>query len=142
MVNPGTVDILGFNYRLGDLRLPGQGGLPPVVTGTNQLTFVNKDDPRAIYHSITSCKAPCNRETGIAYPLADGKVSFESGTLGTSRPITTGALTLQDASGAEVRHVHVLLPDPSVHARRLPSQEVAGARQLRSATEWSRNASR
>ena len=84
-MNPGTVDILGFNYRLGDLRLPGQGGLPPVVTGSNQLTFVNKDDPRAIYHSITSCKAPCNRDTGIAYPLANGEVSFESGTLGTSR---------------------------------------------------------
>ena len=31
-VNPGSVDILGFNYRLGDLRLPGQGGLPPVIT--------------------------------------------------------------------------------------------------------------
>ncbi len=99
VVNPGTVDILGFNYRLGDLRLPGQGGLPPVVTGSNQLTFVNKDDPRAIYHSITSCKAPCNRDTGIAYPLANGEVSFESGTLGTSRPITTGALTFKTPTG-------------------------------------------
>ena len=26
--NPGSIDILGFNYRLGDLRLPGQGGPP------------------------------------------------------------------------------------------------------------------
>jgi hypothetical protein len=33
-------------------------------------------------HSITSCRAPCNRSTGIAYPLADGKVRFDSGNLG------------------------------------------------------------
>ena len=99
VVNPGNVNILGFNYRLGDLRLPGQGGLPPVITGNNQLTFVNQDDPKRIYHSITSCKAPCNRETGIAYPVADGTVSFESGTLGTSRPITTGALTFKTPPG-------------------------------------------
>ena len=31
-MNPGSIDILGFNYRLGDLRLPGQGGRPPVIT--------------------------------------------------------------------------------------------------------------
>jgi plastocyanin len=88
-VNPGTVDILGFNYRLGDLRLPGQGGLPPVITPGQSLTYVNRDNPRAIYHSLTSCKAPCNKSTGIAYPLADSKVQFESGTLGTNPPITT-----------------------------------------------------
>ena len=89
-LNPGSVDILGFNYRLGDLRLPGQGGLPPVVTPGQSLTFVNQDDPQRIYHSLTSCKAPCNKSTGIAYPIADGPVQFESGTLGTDRPITTG----------------------------------------------------
>ena len=67
------------------MRLPGQGGLPPVITSRpDQLTFVNQDDPKRIYHSITSCKAPCNRETGIAYPVADGTGAFESGTLGTS----------------------------------------------------------
>ncbi len=99
VVNPGTVNILGFNYRLGDMRLPGQGGLPPVVTGGNQLTFVNQDDPKAIYHSITSCKVPCNKSTGIAYPLADGDVTFESGTLGTSTPITTGAVSWKTPPG-------------------------------------------
>jgi plastocyanin len=87
--NPGTVNILGFNYRLGDLRLPGQGGLPPVVRPGQSLTFVNQDNPQRIYHSITSCKAPCNKSTGIAYPIANGPVQFESGTLGTDPPITT-----------------------------------------------------
>ncbi len=87
--NPGSVDILGFNYRLGDMRLPGQGGLPPVIRPGQTLTFVNQDNPNKIYHSLTSCKAPCNRSTGIAYPIADGPVQFESGTLGTNLPITT-----------------------------------------------------
>ena len=45
--NPGTVDILGFNYRLGDLRLPGPRGLPPVITPGQSLTYVNRDNPRA-----------------------------------------------------------------------------------------------
>jgi len=93
VVNPGQVDILGFNYRLGDLRLPGARGRPPVVGQGQQITYFNQDNPRDLYHSLSSCKAPCNRATGIAYPLADGKVQFESGTLGTPRPITTGQLS-------------------------------------------------
>jgi plastocyanin len=90
VANPGSVDILGFNYRIGDLRFPGLGGRPPVLTPGQSLTFVNRDDPKRLYHSITSCKAPCNKSTGIAYPIADGPVQFESGTLGDDRPITTG----------------------------------------------------
>jgi plastocyanin len=89
VVNPGSVDILGFNYRLGDLRLPGAGGRPPVITAGQSLTFVNEDNPQRIYHSLTSCKAPCTKSTGIAYPIANGPVQFESGTLGTDPPITT-----------------------------------------------------
>ena len=47
------------------------------------LTFVNRDArPRRSIHTITACKAPCNRTTGIAYPLADGQVDFDSGKLG------------------------------------------------------------
>ena len=46
------------------------------------LKFVNRDPKRRIFHTITACKAPCNRTTGIAYPLADGKVEFDSGELG------------------------------------------------------------
>jgi plastocyanin len=86
-VNPPLVDVLGFNYRLGDLNLRSR---PPVVTQGNSLTFRNSDADRRIYHSITSCKAPCNRATGIAYPLADGPVQFESGTLGDDGPPTVG----------------------------------------------------
>jgi plastocyanin len=94
--NPGLVDILDFKYRIGDLSLPSSGGgLPPVVRQGQSLTFRNSDNPQRVYHSITSCKAPCNRSTGIAYPIADGPVQFESNTLGAGRravPPATGSL--------------------------------------------------
>jgi hypothetical protein len=37
---------------------------------------------RATGVTTTGCKAPCNRKTGIAYPIADGKATFDSGELG------------------------------------------------------------
>jgi plastocyanin len=88
----GPLDILDFKFTLGDLSLPGAPGRPPVVKRGESITFRNVDDPRAIYHSVTSCKPPCNRATGIAYPIADGPVQFESGTLGSVVPPTTGRL--------------------------------------------------
>jgi hypothetical protein len=84
----GPVDILDFKYTVGDLSLAGATGLPPVVRQGQSLTFRNADDGRRVYHSLTSCKAPCNRSTGIAYPIADGSVQFESGTLGRRAPST------------------------------------------------------
>jgi plastocyanin len=88
----GPLDVLDFKFTLGDLSLPGAAGRPPVVKRGQSITFRNVDDPRAIYHSITSCKPPCNRATGIAYPIADGPVQFESGTLGSAVPPATGRL--------------------------------------------------
>jgi hypothetical protein len=99
--NPGLVDILDFKYRLGDLSLAGAGGLPPVVRRGQSLLFRNSDNPRRIYHSITSCKPPCNRSTGIAYPIADGPVQFESNTLGTAVPPATGALEYRTPSNLD-----------------------------------------
>jgi hypothetical protein len=91
--NPGNLDIVDFKYQLGDLSLAGPAGLPPVIRPGQSLNFRNLvDDQRKIYHSITSCKAPCNRSTGIAYPIADGAVQFESSTLGSAVPPATGAL--------------------------------------------------
>jgi hypothetical protein len=91
--NPGNIDIVDFKYQFGDLSLPPQTGLPPVIRPGQTLNFRNQiDDQRRIYHSITSCKAPCNRSTGIAYPIADGQVQFESNTLGSGVPPATGAL--------------------------------------------------
>jgi plastocyanin len=80
------IDIADFKYTVGDLSLTGQNRLPPVVKTGQSLTFVNTEDGKHLYHSLTSCKAPCNRNTGIAYPIADSSVQFESNTLGSRIP--------------------------------------------------------
>jgi plastocyanin len=57
---------------------------------------VNRDAPRrgiGIWHSITACKAPCDQATGIAYPLANASVQFDSGQLGVAGPPTAGTLS-------------------------------------------------
>jgi plastocyanin len=79
----GTVDVTGFVYGQGDLAA-GRPELrnPPVVSAGQSLTYFNADAPRRIEHTITACKAPCNRTTGIAYPLADAEIQFDSGQLG------------------------------------------------------------
>ncbi len=76
------VTIDDFVYNRGDLLLTGAERRPPAVGRGRSLTFYNRDAKRGVMHSVTSCKAPCNRSTGIAYPLADGPVRFDSGNLG------------------------------------------------------------
>jgi plastocyanin len=98
----GAIDILDFKYTLGDLSLAGTGGRPPVVQPGQSLRFRNGDDTRRIYHSLTSCKAPCNRSTGIAYPIADGPVQFDSNTLGSAVPPATGELEWQTPPDLDV----------------------------------------
>lgn len=84
----GNVNILDFIYRRGNLGAAGKLGRPPVVKAGQSLTFTNLDATSSIsptvaaYHTITACKAPCNKDTGIAYPLADGTIQFDSGELG------------------------------------------------------------
>jgi hypothetical protein len=82
-----TVSIKNFIYQYGDLSSSGKAARPPVIKEGQQLTFFNKDaGPTAkladIYHSITDCKLPCNKETGLSYPLANGPKIFDSGQLG------------------------------------------------------------
>jgi plastocyanin len=76
----GPIEINDFLYGRGDLN---QGGRIPTVRRGHSLTFLNRDDARTIWHTITACRAPCNKSTGIAYPIADGKHDFDSGELGT-----------------------------------------------------------
>jgi plastocyanin len=83
-----SVDVKRFAYELGDLTSGGASARPPTVKQGGTLTFRNLDSPKgqnpalAVYHTITSCQSPCNKATGIAYPLADGKATFDSGELG------------------------------------------------------------
>jgi hypothetical protein len=77
------VVIRNFVYSQGDLSYPGKAGLPPSVPQGKSLTFVNEDKPLTErFHTITACKVPCNRTSGIGYPLADGAGLFDSGELG------------------------------------------------------------
>ena len=86
------VDIDGFAYENGGFSavpsFPSRLMRPPVVKPDGSLTFTNQDalfgqpqDEQA-WHTITACRAPCNKGSGIGYPLANGPVEFDSGQLG------------------------------------------------------------
>ena len=74
----------GYEYKAGNFRIPGAAGRPPVVEQGEQFTFTmnSSDVGNEVWHSLTSCKAPCNKSTGIAYPIPDGDFQFDSGQLG------------------------------------------------------------
>jgi plastocyanin len=76
---------------------------PPVIRPGQTVTFTNYDalptmsQEEQTWHSITSCKQPCNRGAGVGYPLAAGPIKFDSGQLGfgtgISTEVTTGSNT-------------------------------------------------
>jgi plastocyanin len=78
----GRVSIGGFLYRFGDLHGFGAARNPPTIRAGQRLTYVNQDAPADVFHTVTACRAPCNRSTGIAFPLANGAPLFDSGQLG------------------------------------------------------------
>jgi plastocyanin len=78
----GRLTISNFLTARGDINVTGRRGRIPTVRQGRSLTFVNRDANRNIFHTITSCKAPCNRTTGVAYPIANGPEVFDSGELG------------------------------------------------------------
>jgi hypothetical protein len=90
LVDGGAVAIDNFIYGQGDLTLGGAGRRPPAIHEGQSLTFVNDDAlaGRPTFHTVTSCRAPCNAQTGIAYPLANGPGDFDSGELGLGGPPT------------------------------------------------------
>jgi plastocyanin len=72
---------------------------PPLIRRGQTVTFTNYDalstmsQEEQTWHSITSCKAPCNRGAGIGYPLAGGPIKFDSGQLGFGTGLSTGVTT-------------------------------------------------
>jgi plastocyanin len=94
----GTVHIKGYVYQHGNLTDSGDISLPPVVPQGKSMTFFNDDSDKTIWHTITACKAPCNKKTGIAYPLADANVQFDSGQLGFGPTGLTAAANRQSWS--------------------------------------------
>ncbi len=101
----GGLSIEGFDYGVGGYSafrsIPTRFMRPPVVKPGSTITFTNLDalfgapDEEQAWHSITSCRAPCNRGSGIGYPLAQGPIKFDSGQLGygsgLSSEVTTGS---------------------------------------------------
>jgi hypothetical protein len=89
-----AIAISDYFYEFGDFS-EGETDIPLVRAGQS-ITFDNSADApleNGIWHTITSCQAPCNRSTGIAYPLADAEIQFDSGELGDDGPPTAGRLT-------------------------------------------------
>jgi len=86
------IKIEDYGYEKGDMSYAT--ALPTVPPG-GTVTFNNLDAPylNGQWHTITSCKAPCNQSTGIAYPLADGDIPFDSGELGLGGPPTANRVT-------------------------------------------------
>jgi plastocyanin len=76
------VGIAGFNYFPGGLGLASFMGNPATVGRGAGPTFMNLEYGPQIFHTVTACKAPCTKSTGISYPLADGEIDFDSGELG------------------------------------------------------------
>jgi hypothetical protein len=76
------VAIANFAYTPGDLSAADATRGVPVVAQGGQLRFGNFDAAASIFHTITSCRLPCNRATGVSYPLANGPVRFDSAELG------------------------------------------------------------
>jgi plastocyanin len=75
-----TIGIQSFAYR-GD---PSAGQSVPTIEPGQALTFHNLDAVPSVnaFHTITACQDPCTATTGIAYPIANGPVTFDSGELG------------------------------------------------------------
>jgi plastocyanin len=74
-----TIGIQSFAYQ----GVPNAGPSVPTIEPGQTLTFRNYDAvPLNAFHTITACKDPCTASTGIAYPIANGPVTFDSGELG------------------------------------------------------------
>jgi plastocyanin len=89
----GTVTIADFTYSPGDMS--GMFDDVPTIKPGQSLLFDNSVDApleKGIWHTITACKAPCDGATGVAYPLADADISFDSGELGDAGPPTAGRI--------------------------------------------------
>jgi hypothetical protein len=96
------VIIAGFQYLPGDFQAKGSSRCIPTITKGQRLQFTNEDASSkgafgnplspspfylaSIFHTVTSCENPCNLNYGIAYPLARGTASFDSGQLGVGIP--------------------------------------------------------
>jgi plastocyanin len=90
------IDITNYVYKPGDLNAPG--AIPQVRAG-KKVTFFNRDDKDLVWHTITTCAAPCTGSTGIAYPLANAMPALDSLEVGLGFPGLGVYRRSQPASG-------------------------------------------
>jgi len=104
LTSGGPFTIGGYTYSAGGFNLPGANGRPPVVKKGQTFTFemAQSDLNKEIWHSLTSCKSPCNKSTGISYPIPDGEFQFDSGQLGDGGEPTVGRTTWTTPSNLPV----------------------------------------
>jgi plastocyanin len=90
--NGYKIDISNFAYASGDMSIATS---VPTIKQGQSITFDNLDAPlgNGIWHTITDCAAPCDGHTGIAYPVANGPIVFDSGELGFGGPPASGVVT-------------------------------------------------
>jgi plastocyanin len=90
-----TVNIQSFAYHAGNAGL----SVPTIQPG-QALTFQSQDAVASVnaFHTITACQDPCTGKIGIAYPIANGPVTFDSGELGVNG--NNGSVIGAPASGA------------------------------------------
>jgi plastocyanin len=90
--NGYVIDISNFAYASGDMSI---ASTVPTIKQGQSITFDNLDAPlgNGIWHTITACREPCDGHTGIAYPLANGPIQFDSGELGLGGPPASGHVT-------------------------------------------------
>jgi plastocyanin len=97
------IDIRGFYYQQGGFTatrgFPRGLMRPPVIKSGQTVTFTNLDalpdqtNEEQAWHSITSCRLPCNKDSGIGYPLANGPIKFDSGQLGYGKGLWSSGVT-------------------------------------------------
>jgi hypothetical protein len=95
------VVIAAFHYLPGDFTSKGSSRCIPTTKVGQPIQFKNEDanpmgtfnpvvpNPfylESVFHTVTSCASPCNRKYGIAYPVANGRIRFDSGELGKGTP--------------------------------------------------------
>ena len=102
-VPPGGIAINSFVYSPGGFSairaFPQELMEPVTVDPGDTVTFTNNDalpgetNAEQVWHSITSCQAPCNKGSGIGNPLANGPIRFDSGQLGYGKSFSTEVTT-------------------------------------------------
>jgi hypothetical protein len=109
-----NISIADFLYLPGDLSSAGQRGIPR-VRADQPLTITNDDAIAGIWHTLTTCKAPCSGAPGISYPLADSLPALDSTELGWVPPPTDGAEPVSQTTQYTIIPDHVGLKPGHVY---------------------------